>query len=348
MAAALRVHPAHVRSQIRSRAVSSGVVELGFYKQEGSDWDLGVSASAGVGVGLGTGTDLLTEAIKKLSKDPEADKQQLAAAGLKPDEIKAINKAISDSVDHCIQASLSLDLKGLASDEAAFLYTVELGKLDADTTAAVGAALGGDLTEIDQLNPQARENGLVGPGLTLVRSILTRTKESGATFKINLIGLFNFLSLADFVSKSQVIHEPASGDVIFTETAGGQRIGVITLPEEQQKLRKLIFDSILMTTTYRSAGALETLGMECSAVHFALHSTTDEHTLSDCLDWFVAVRLLDVAGKAAIMQSFHGTGASTCTVRVAFNDDACEALFIDPRRGGRDCPHTTSGSGATR
>jgi hypothetical protein len=29
------------------------------------------------------------------------------------------------------------------------------------------------------------------------------------------------------------------------------------------------------------------------------------------------------------MQSFHGTGASTCTVRVAFNDEACKAMFLD-------------------
>jgi len=314
--------------QIRSRAVSNGVIELGFYKQEGSDWEIAVTASAGVDVKLGS-TDLLTEAIKKLSKNPEADKQQLTAAGLTSDDIKAINKAISDSVDHSIHASLSLDLKGLASDEAAFLYTIELAKLNADTTAAVAAALDGDLTEIDRLNPQAQQNGLVGPGVTLVRSILTRTKESGATFKMNFIGLFNFLSLADFISKSQVIHEPVSGDVVFSETASGQRIGVISLPQEQQKLRKLIFDSILMTTTYRSGGALETMGLECSAVHFALHSTTNEHTMSDYLDWFVALRLLDPAGKAAIMQSFHGTGASTCTARVAFNDDACKALFLD-------------------
>ncbi len=318
--------------QIRSRAVTSGLIELGFYKQEGSDWEIGVSASAGAGVGVGS-TDLLTEAIKKLSKNPEADKKQLDAAGLKPDEIEAINKAISDSVEHSIHASLSLDLKGLTSDEAAFLYTIELAKLNADTSAAVAAALGGDLTAMDRLNPEAQENGLVGPGLTLVRSILTRTKESGATFKMNFIGLFNFLSLADFISKSQVIHEPASGDVIFSETASGQRIGVITLPQEQQKLRKLIFDSILMTTTYRSGGALEAMSMECSAVHFALHSSTDEHTMSDYLDWFVALRLLDLAGKAAILQSFHGTGKSTCTVRVAFNDDACKALFVDPGTG---------------
>lgn len=39
--------------QIRSRAVSNGVIELGFYKQEGSEWDISVAASAGVDVSLG-------------------------------------------------------------------------------------------------------------------------------------------------------------------------------------------------------------------------------------------------------------------------------------------------------
>ena len=132
--------------------------------------------------------------------------------------------------------------------------------------------------------PQSHENGEAGPGITFVRSILTRTKERGTTFKMNFIGLFNFLSLSDFISKSQVIHEPVSGDVVFKETASGERIEVITLPQAQEKLRKAIFDSILVTTAYRSSGALETMQMECSQVHS--RDKTNERTMSDHLDWF--------------------------------------------------------------
>ena len=313
--------------QIRTQAVSDGVIELGVYKQHGSDWDLSITASAGIDASLGC-TDLLTALIDKLSKKPEADKKQLEAAGLDADQIKAINSAISSSLDHSIHASLSIDLDGLNSDEAAFLYRIELDKLNADTAVAVTAALDGDLTVMDSLNRNVKENGVAGPGVTLVRSILTHTKETGATFKMNFLGLYNFLSLSDFLSKSQVIHEPVSGDVVFKETASGKRIGVMTKPQEQTKLRKAIFDSILMTTAYRSGGALETMQMECSHVHFALHATTNEHTMSDYLDWFLALGLLDTNGKNTIMQGFHGTGPSTCTARVAFDDAACRAMFL--------------------
>ena len=314
--------------QIRTRAVSDGLIELGIYKERGSHWDLAITASAGIDASLG-GKDLLTAVIDKLSKNPEADKKQLGAAGLDPEQIKAINAAISSSIDHSIHASLSLDLNGLNSDEAAFLYRIEPDKLNGDTAVAVTAALDGDLTVMDSLKPDVRENGAAGPGVTLVRSILTRTKETGATFKMNLLGLYNFLSLSDFISKSQVIHEPVSGDVVFKETASGKRIGIITLPQEQTKLRKAIFDAVLMTTAYRSGGALETMQMECSHVHFALHATTNEHTMSDYLDWFVALGLLDMPGKTALMQGFRGTGPSTCTARAAFNDVACQAMFLD-------------------
>jgi hypothetical protein len=318
--------------QIRTRAVSDGLIELGVYRQHGSNWDLAITASAGIDASLGK-EDLLTALIGKLSKAPEADKKQLEAAGLKPDEIKTINTAISNSLDRSIHASLSLDLNGLASEEAAFLYQIELGKLQREGAAAVTAALDGDLTVLDRLNPKAEENGIAAPGITLVRSILTRTKKTGAKFKINLIGLFNFLSLSDFISKSEVIHEPVSGDVIFKETASGERIGAITLPQAQTKLRKAIFDSILMTTAYSSGGALENMRIECSDVHFALHSTTNEHTMSDYLDWFLALGLLTEPEKSALVAGFHGTGLSTCTARVALDDVASRKMFLDA--GGR-------------
>ncbi|MGI8988000.1 MAG: hypothetical protein ACR2I2_00265 [Bryobacteraceae bacterium] len=318
--------------QIRAQAVGDSVVELGIYKQHGSDWDLGITASAGIDASLG-GKDLLTALIDKLSKDPAAGTTQIEAARLAPDEIKAINAAISSSIDRSIHASIGLDLSRLDSDEAAFLYRIELDNLNPETAAAVTAALGGDLTAIDSLNRNAEENGAIGPGITLLRSILTRTKKTGAAFKINLIGLYNFRSLADFISQSQVMHEPVSGDVVFQETASGERIGVITLPQAQTKLRKTIFDSIVMTTAYRSGGALETMGMECSNVHFALHAATGAHDMSDYLNCFVALGLLTAPAKAELMAGFQGTGSSTCTVRVAFNDAASKAMFLDA--GGR-------------
>src|SRR6202034_1318237 len=178
--------------QIRCRPTAPRVIEIGFYRQRGSDWEIGATASAGIDFSIDD-TDLLTTLVDKLSKDPAADQKALAAAALKPDEIDAINTAISNSIDRSIHASLSLDLTGLASDEAAFLYSVELDNLNPAGAAAVTAALEGDLTVMDRLNPKALENGKVAPGITLVRNILTRTKDRGATFKVNFIGLFNFL-----------------------------------------------------------------------------------------------------------------------------------------------------------
>ena len=320
--------------QIRTWAVSDGIIELGVYKQRGSDWDIAVTASAGIDASVG-GQDLLSALIDKLSKDPEADKKELEAAGLREEEIKDINAAISKSIDRSIHASLSVDLNGLNTDEAAFLYRIDLAELNPDTAAAITAALSGDLTAIDRLNPEAQDNGAIAAGLTLVRSILTRTKKTGATYKMSLIGVFNFLSLADFISKSEVIHEPVTGDAVFKEKASGDRIGVITQPKAKEKLRKAIFDSVLMTTTYRSAGALETMQMECSHVHFAQHAKTNEQTMSEYLDWFLAVKVLVPAEKTAIMGRFHGTGQSTCTVRVAFDADACQAMFLDAQGHAR-------------
>ncbi len=307
--------------QIRAQALADGIIELGVYKQRGRDWDLSVSASAGIDASLGS-RDFLAKFVEKMSPDPEADQKRLASAGLDPDEIKAINDAIQNSVDHSIHASVSFDLSESASDEAAFLYRINLAQLTASGAAAVTSALGGDFSTLENLAGDA------AAGITRVRSILTRTQKNGVTFTANLIGLLNYESIAKFISKAEAIHDPSSGDLFLKETATGERIGILTTPQAQEKLRKIIFDSILMTTSYRAGGAAG-VEMECSQVHFAMNSSTNEHTMSDYLDWFVALGVLSQADKNSMMAGFHGTGSSTCTARVRFDDAACKALFLN-------------------
>jgi hypothetical protein len=43
----------------------------------------------------------------------------------------------------------------------------------------------------------------------------------------------------------------------------------------------------------------------------------------------IAVGLTDLGIKQQLMSGFHGTGASTCLIRVEFSDAACAAMFLN-------------------
>ena len=75
----------------------------------------------------------------------------------------------------------------------------------------------------------------------------------------------------------------------------------LTLPAAQEKIRKIKFNSLLVTTAYRASKSLGTMQVTSSDVYFAFNQNTNEHTMSDYLDAVIAVGLLNVGGKQHLM-----------------------------------------------
>jgi len=127
-----------------------------------------------------------------------------------------------------------------------------------------------------------------------------------------------------------------SGDLTFKETVTGNRITALTHPlDRQAALRKAMFDSVMVTTAYRAGKAVAIEGMNCHHAHFALNQNTSAAALSAYLNWFVALNLLDAAGKTGRMAGFTGGGGSTCLLRTEFDDAACGAMFLDAHGNAR-------------
>ena len=82
-------------------------------------------------------------------------------------------------------------------------------------------------------------------------------RSKGVTLKVNLLGIVNLISVSNLISRCEILSDAASGSVTIKETAASERISAISDPyARQEALRKALFESVLVTTTYRASGAV--------------------------------------------------------------------------------------------
>ena len=303
--------------QIRASGLATGGVGLRFQKQKGAALRADFTASASASVKFG-GTDLLGGLLGAIGKS-DADPKLLA--GLTEEETATFNAALKEGVDHSLQAALDLSLATAAEDEALFEYEIQPGALDAASTGAVNRALHGDLTPLAELEQPA--------GVTPRSSVLTRMRSQGITLKVNLLGIVNLISLEKLVGKCEILSDPASGGVTIKETAESEHIGAISDPyARQEALRKAIFESVLVTTTYRASGAVAMPGLRCANLHFVVDRNTNAATVRGYLNWFAALNLMAKGDAAAALAGYNGEKTSTCLLRTELDDAACQNLFL--------------------
>ena len=302
--------------QIRASGLAGDAIGLRFLKQKGATLRSDFTASASASVKFGN-TDLLAALLGAIGKSG-ADPKLLE--GLTEAEARTFNAALQEGVDHALQASLDLALSTAAEDEAVFEYEIQLGALDGASTAAVNRALHGDLTALSELESPA--------GVTLRSSNLTRMRSQGVTLKVNLLGIVNLISVSKLIGKCEILSDVASGTVTIKETAQSERIGAIADPYlRQEALRKAIFESVLVTTTYRASGAVAMPELGCANLHFAINRDTSAATVRGYLNWFAALNLM-AKGEVPALAEYTGDKTSTCLLRTELDDAACENLFF--------------------
>jgi hypothetical protein len=313
--------------QIRVRRMNAATIELSVLQARGTALKADFSASAGVTAKVGD-TDLVAAVLEAISTDPAADQKLLA--DLKPAELSTLADAFKRGLNHSVEASVNLVLTSLRDDQAAFQYEIQPGRLSPEASEAVHKALDGDFRLLTAMEESAQDDGSIVPGIRVLNSVLTATRKHGATFKLNLLGIVNLISLGQLIRNSEILHDFVKGDVTIRETITGQRITAIMEPLARgEALRKAMFDSVLVTTTYRAGRALIATDLACEHMHFAANQNTNGQIVSDYLGWFVALNLLTKQEKADTLAQFTDGGASSCVLRTAFDDRACVALFLD-------------------
>jgi hypothetical protein len=272
-------------------------------------------------------TDVLGALMGAISKDAPDPK---LLESLTPGEIETFCDAIREGVAHSVQASIDLVLSTATDNQAAFQYELDLDALDDASKAAVNRALRGDLTSLTAFEKEVGAGGIIAPGVKLLDSLLSRTRTKGVTLKVNLLGIVNLISLSKLISNCEILSEPASGDLTIKETAQSERISAITDQlHRQEALRKALFESVLVTTTYRAGKAVSLPDLDCHCLHFIINRNTGPANVRDYLNWFATLGLIASPEAPALLAQYPGDKTSTCVLRSALDDAACERMFLD-------------------
>ena len=318
--------------QIRAQKLDKQKVRLGFYKKRGKEFTLSVSAKGGVSAGVG-GFDLFERLLKAVSRDPEVDKKQLEEGGLDAGQVKDIEDAVKAAVSRKLELAASFELSASNSDEAAFDYDIDLAKLGPEGRQAIHKALDGDLTAL------AGGAQAVPAGITLRRSIFTETQKKKHTLKVNLLGIYNFISIGSLKKRMRVMYVRETGELLITDSATATRLTASTsnLEADHAKLRKVMAESFLITAAYRcSQTVLQSPTLEITHSYFELHSKTSRQTLKDNLDVVEVLGLLTKQEKEKLLAGTNDFGSTTLHVETAYDDALATSLFLNAKGEARE------------
>lgn len=320
--------------QLRVRKLDDTSVELLYAPERSTTLQLNTSALAGVSVQV-AGTELLSTLLDAVDGASLPGGAVLEKAGLSEKEAEAFGSAVKAGIDRSVAASVNQAFSSLRSQESAFVYHIDLDRLDADSTAAVEAALHGNLSLINRLEAHRQAGGVLAPGLRVVKSMLGRIHDSSCTVNLNLLGIVNFSSLAEFISRSEILTDSVTGDITLKQTLTGNRISSIDEPfKRDEALRKALFDSVVATLVH-SASGVANLTFSISGVHFALHRDSNPQNLRDYLGWFFAFGLLQANDSEPGLHNSGDFGdlrskdLSTCLIRVKFDPAHASNIFLD-------------------
>jgi hypothetical protein len=315
--------------QMRARRLDANTVELSFLKEKGTTLKTDFTGSAGIAVIKGD-KDLIAKMLGAI--DPKTDNSQLLQGGLTADESSAFSDAIKSSIDHSLQASFDDSVSLIRDDQAAFQYHIDVNAAQQDPLAseAVNRALQGNLSFLTALESGIQADGTIAPGVKMVSSVFSTSVKKELSFKINLLGLLNVLSVSDLVRGSKIIDDPVTGDLTIADSVTGTQIqAIIEPPKRQERVRQAMFESLLVTAAYKASGAVEAFNLTSQSFHFALNQNTNGGVMTDYLNWLVALDLITASEKQQLLGSLPSQGVSTCLLRTALSDSQCRSLFFD-------------------
>jgi Clostripain family len=318
--------------ELRVSKPSASQVRLSFYRRRGRSLTVSAKAMAGVTAPF-RGRDLLATLMKAISPNPEADLLTLVEGGLDDAAIEAIQQAVAASIDRSLTLAAQFELSSLREDEALFAYDVDPARLDAAGKAAVEAAMHGRLVAIGEAA------GAPGGAITFVSSAAATLRQRKTTWRINVLGILNVASFTELVRDGSVTFDPISGALTAADKVSARRIRISSRPLESdgEKLRKVLFESLLVTAAYQASRVLgSSVSLTAEHTYLEQRGRTKRRDLEDHYRVLIALGLCDAQERDARLASETEFGRSTFVVENHLAPAACDALFLDP--DGRPYP----------
>jgi hypothetical protein len=315
--------------QIRVHRMLGSTFHLGFYRQRQQDFSITAKATAGITSSLDN-NPLFQALLATISAQPQVDQNELAAAGLPQATINAVQSALQSAIDRTLSLSVSMELHDSTENDAMFLYEVDLAALTSDGRALLESALQGDLSGL-----VARDKAPPA-GIRVLKALIQSGKTLKHAFKVNLLGIYNALTISSLVRNGTVAWDATTGEYVMTDSVNASRLGIdsANFGANSDKLRNVLAESLLLTAAYR-AGACVSGQPELHARHtyFALSTSTNLdqlwHDLSIGLGLGFAEAGTATGNLPAHIREF---GRTTVLAEASYGDDAFTALFFNNGR----------------
>jgi hypothetical protein len=310
--------------EYQTRAYKTGPheVELGWFRRKGSEFEVTAEARAGVSAGVGE-LDLLPRVIGALSKDAAAEVAGLRNAGLSAGEADAIEGAVRSSVNRKLELAACACLSTGKAHEAAFLYRIDLAALDAHGTSAVDKALGGDLSDLTGA-PE------LPAGILEVRSLARDVRESRHSLHVNLLGIYNYGSISRLVREGSVMFTPSTGELVIADRASSQTIATAAknLGADEEKLRRLLFGSLMMTAAYQGTRAgVGAPALSSMHLYFIMKADARRDDLRRDLRTLAALGF-ETDPDGAVPPGVERFGKTVLFARTTYDDTTARRLFL--------------------
>lgn len=298
----------------RSWKQSDNELLIGLYKKKGTTFSVSFTAEAGMEAEAGS-TDLVAKVFGLLS--PTADSSVL---GKDPGGLR---EALKKSVNHSLMMSLNASCAASVADESAFVYAVDLSGDQTRTDAALNAAIAGNWTKIAELSNATERRNAVG-----------RMIASNHKIIVNVLGIYNYANLSEFLSKCTVAHCADDGSATITDVETASRITVASAPYEAapDQLRQALSEAAISTAAYSFAKAGNASSLTSSQTLVIYHESADAHRIAKDLTTAVA---LGLATQAEVALAIGGEPHRHALIQFEqkIDDAAARQMFLNPATG---------------
>ena len=300
---------------------SATVVQIGYYKKQGSSFTVSFDASAGADITIG-GYDIIAKVYSLLGDSGKLDSAWLSAHV--PSSVASdVQTAYQAAVQTKLSIAIDQECDTTITDQVAFSWNFDLSALDAVGESALVAVFKGDLSPL-------MSNAGLPSGITKAGSVLDRTSESKHTFSFNFLGLYDHASVNDAtLDMSAKVSD--DGQLILTDTAHLTRLAATATPFiKGDQLRNVFAEDCVATIGYSvSFGSLiPTIKVNYS--YYSYKSKAHQPDLQLFVNIATQLAEVDAAGEwQQILQSNSASQAASLLASLNYDGNAGKNLFLD-------------------
>jgi hypothetical protein len=309
---------------------SANVVQIGYYKKQGSTFAVTFEESAAADATIG-GYDVVAGIYGLLG-----DSGKLDAAWLKANVPAALATDVQNVYKSAVQTKLSIALDEECdtsiNNQAAFSWNFDLSAFDATGQSALKDLLTGDLSAL--LN-----NDTLPAGITKAGSVLDRTTDVKHTFSFNFLGLFDHASCNDATLDLQA-KVSDDGQLVITDKAHLTRLAADATPfVKSGQLRNVYAEDCVATIGYAASFGSFLTTLKVGYNYYSYKRNPSRSDLQLFVD--IAAQLNESTAEsdwAAVLSSNSIGQAASFFASLSYDGASGTNLFLDAAQNPRSIP----------